>query len=454
MKKTENTLEEVENCSDSEGSYRLCNQQLPSSCYYNRGSLKQNDLSLVECIDPDLVLPPTLEVRGDLILSGRNLFQFPYTLKVGGVLDLSKTNTTEIRTTHPYVFQVGGSLILDDTPLVKLPDDFKVWGDLSLRNTKITKIPKNLYVGGTLNLCGLKAITCLPEDLYVGEILALMGTNITKIPTSLELGKGCLIYMPTSDCPMIINNSSIEIGAHEKTIQEWDAWFKSDKEFEYPPRKSDRFKEIEKSYYMLRDYVKRKEVSFKNKERKNVLKHKEEDNLKYFNLVFEPMKYMGFDTTRYEEELEFILSKTKEWNYDLEKWEDSKDNPDLANSYNNLGLVHYNKSQAVLDSPFSCTEEWSKKNNFDKAIYYFKKALNIYLENYDEFRYREALSIARTHYNLSLAYSSNVRYGIAIKHVDKALKIIILRLGNYHPCSIELRRIREKYYKNKERALT
>lgn len=451
MEKEQNILEKVENCSNSEGAYRLCNEQLPSSCYYNRGSLKHNDLRLVECIDPDLVLPPLLEVRGDLILSGRNLFQFPYTLKVGGNLDLSKTNQTEIRTTHPYDFQVGGDLILDDTPLVKLPDDFKVWGDLVLRNTKITKLPKNLYVGRNLNLCGLEAITCLPENLYVGEVLDLKGTNITKLPTSLELGKGCKIYMPTQNdrysSPMIINNGSIDIVTYEKTIEEWDDWFKSDKEFECPPRKSDRFKEIEESYYMLRDYLKRKEF-------KNVPPHKKEDDLRYFNLVFEREKYMGFDTKPYEENLEFMLSKTKEWNYDLKKWEESKHNPDLANAYNNLGLAHYNKSEAVLGGFFSCTEEWSKKNNLDKAIFYFKKALNIYLKNYKWPKCREALSTARTHYNLSLAYSSEGRYGSAIKHVEQALYIIIPRLGDNHPCSIELKRIKEKYHINKKDALT
>ena len=67
-------------------------------------------------------------------------------LTVGGWLDLSNTNITEL----PEGLTVEGWLDLSSTNITELPEGLTVGGWLDLRNTNIKELPDNLTVNGTL----------------------------------------------------------------------------------------------------------------------------------------------------------------------------------------------------------------------------------------------------------------------------------------------------------------
>jgi predicted nucleic acid binding AN1-type Zn finger protein len=119
-------------------------------------------------------------VGGYLDLSGTNITELPDNLTVGGSLDLRGTNITEL----PDNLTVGGSLDLRGTNITELPDNLTVGGYLYLSGTNITELPDNLTVGGYLDLSGTN-ITELPDNLTVGGSLDLRGTNITELPDNL-----------------------------------------------------------------------------------------------------------------------------------------------------------------------------------------------------------------------------------------------------------------------------
>ena len=67
-------------------------------------------------------------------------------IKIGGSLDLSNTNITEL----PDNLTVGGWLYLSNTNITELPDNLTVGGSLDLSNTNITELPDNLMVDGSV----------------------------------------------------------------------------------------------------------------------------------------------------------------------------------------------------------------------------------------------------------------------------------------------------------------
>jgi hypothetical protein len=52
-----------------------------------------------------------------------------------------------------------------------------------------------------------------------------------------------------------IKGDLLYIGCKSKTIKEWDAWFKSDEEFE-TPRNTPEFKQIHAMYLAYKSYIK------------------------------------------------------------------------------------------------------------------------------------------------------------------------------------------------------
>ena len=87
------------------------------------------------------------------------------------------------------------------------------------------------------------------------------------------------------------------------------------------------------------------------------------------------------------------------------------DHPDVARSYNNLGLAY------------------SDKGEYDRAIEYYEKCLEIELDKLGH----DHPSVARSYNNLGLAYDNKGEYGRAIEYYEKSLKIYLEKLGHDHP---------------------
>jgi hypothetical protein len=92
--------------------------------------------------------------------------------------------------TLPDGLQVEGSLILRGcTELKSLPDGLRVGGSLYLEDCKgLKSLPDGLQVGGTLFLDDCTRLRYLPAGLKVGRSLFLRGTGIQDIPPDTEVG--------------------------------------------------------------------------------------------------------------------------------------------------------------------------------------------------------------------------------------------------------------------------
>ena len=92
-------------------------------------------------------LPDNLTVKGDLILSSKNLTSLPEDLIVGVWLDLSNNNLTSL----PKGLIVGGYLDLSNNNLTSLPGDLEVGGNLDLEKNNFPsdyEIPDTVRIGG------------------------------------------------------------------------------------------------------------------------------------------------------------------------------------------------------------------------------------------------------------------------------------------------------------------
>ena len=123
--------------------------------------------------------PEELNVKGDLALGFSKVKSLPEGLKVGGDLSL---HYCENLTSLPNGLKVGGDLFLNDCDsLTSLPNGLEVGGHLFLIDAKINSLPKRLVVGGSLDLTG-SAITSLPRGLKVGGLLKVDNTELIKYP--------------------------------------------------------------------------------------------------------------------------------------------------------------------------------------------------------------------------------------------------------------------------------
>jgi hypothetical protein len=102
--------------------------------------------------------PEELNVKGDLALGFSKVKSLPNGLKVGGNLFLNNCDN-----------------------LTSLPNGLEVGGSLFLMDVKINSLPKRLVVGGSLDLTG-SAITSLPRGLKVGGLLKVDNTELIKYP--------------------------------------------------------------------------------------------------------------------------------------------------------------------------------------------------------------------------------------------------------------------------------
>jgi hypothetical protein len=90
----------------------------------------------------------------------------------------------------PDGLQVGGSLILRDCKELKsLPDGLVVGGSLYLEGcTGLTRLPDGLRVGSSLFLNYCTRLRSLPDGLRVGRSLFLNGTGVQALPADIEVG--------------------------------------------------------------------------------------------------------------------------------------------------------------------------------------------------------------------------------------------------------------------------
>jgi len=90
----------------------------------------------------------------------------------------------------PDGLKVGGTLILRGcTELKSLPDGLQVGGSLYLEGCSgLKSLPDGLQVGGALFLNDCKRLRSLPAGLRVGTSLFLSGTGIQDLPPDLEVG--------------------------------------------------------------------------------------------------------------------------------------------------------------------------------------------------------------------------------------------------------------------------
>ena len=104
--------------------------------------------------------------EGSLNLEGSDVITLPDGLKVGGTLSLR--GCTELKSL-PDGLTVGGSLYLEDCKGLK-------------------SLPDGLQVGGTLFLNDCKRLRHLPAGLRVGRSLFIPGTGIQDIPPDIKVG--------------------------------------------------------------------------------------------------------------------------------------------------------------------------------------------------------------------------------------------------------------------------
>jgi hypothetical protein len=90
----------------------------------------------------------------------------------------------------PDGLKVGATLVLRGcTELKSLPDGLVVGGSLYLEGcTSLTRLPDGLRVGGSLFVTGCKRLRSLPNGLKVERSLFLQGSAVQAIPPDIEVG--------------------------------------------------------------------------------------------------------------------------------------------------------------------------------------------------------------------------------------------------------------------------
>jgi len=148
-------------------------------------------------------LPKNLtQVNGNLWLNECvNLKSLPNNLTVNGGLDLGGcTKITSLpsglKVKNNFSEFILGTLWLTNTNITELPLDLEVGYNIILNRTPIEKLPNNLIVHGSLNLGECKNITSLPTGLKIKYCLDLRNAKITKLPSDLEV-EGSILLQST-----------------------------------------------------------------------------------------------------------------------------------------------------------------------------------------------------------------------------------------------------------------
>ena len=129
--------------------------------------------------------------EGDLDLDNTNIIKLPNDLHVDGHLSLRSCSQL---TKLPDKLYVKTILHVVESIIEELPNDLYVGRHINLMRCKqIKELPNNLRVRGFLDLSDSSLIK-LPDNLYVKDTLYLIGTNITEIPNKLYVGRDLFLW--------------------------------------------------------------------------------------------------------------------------------------------------------------------------------------------------------------------------------------------------------------------
>jgi hypothetical protein len=142
--------------------------------YIKNGSKSTLDLYKL----PITTLPNNLKnVGGDLLVFESPITALPDGLTIGRDLDARDSKLTSL----PNGLVIGRNLDVSYTKITFLPADLKVDNSISIQYSNVEFLPDNLKVKGSLNIRGTR-ISVLPPGLYVQGHLSLADTTITSIP--------------------------------------------------------------------------------------------------------------------------------------------------------------------------------------------------------------------------------------------------------------------------------
>jgi hypothetical protein len=127
-------------------------------------------------------LPEGLVVKVALYLMDTGVAALPTSLQVDGELRLTGSPVQNL----PEGLMLGGALDLEGTLVTSLPDGLKVPGWFNLRGCRIAKLPENLVAGGSVWAEGTP-LTVLPKGLYVPGTLSLEGSRLVALPEGLRV---------------------------------------------------------------------------------------------------------------------------------------------------------------------------------------------------------------------------------------------------------------------------
>jgi hypothetical protein len=146
----------------------------------------------------------SMRVGGNFIIHGDwNTIVLPESLSVGGDVVLTKVKFSNL----PIQFKSGGSVIITPRPeITEVPENFSVGKSLDLAFTKIVSIGKNLKVGTNLDISGTK-VKSIPSGVVVGDSLDITGCEIYVLPHDLKVGRYIYGYKgQKSDLPESISS--------------------------------------------------------------------------------------------------------------------------------------------------------------------------------------------------------------------------------------------------------
>jgi len=89
---------------------------------------------------------------------------------------------------------VLGDLFLTNTKYLEyLPNYTTITGWLDLENSNILKLPDNLFVGGSLDISDTYNLTVLPTNLEITHMLYMLNSSINNIPDNIKVSDQIII---------------------------------------------------------------------------------------------------------------------------------------------------------------------------------------------------------------------------------------------------------------------
>jgi hypothetical protein len=134
-------------------------------------------------------LPEGLRVSGRLLAGGSALASLRRDHGVGSSIDVSETAVREL----PEGLEVDGTLDVSGTPMAALPEGLVVTGDLVAVGTPIGTFPASVVVGRNIDVSNAPAIRFESDALYVGGCLIANGCPDVRLPGRLSVERSLFV---------------------------------------------------------------------------------------------------------------------------------------------------------------------------------------------------------------------------------------------------------------------